>query len=139
MWLDRLFPDQFNSIRPLERKSLPEAQKAARIGPRVRISPGERMLRAVTALAGPSAELMSHAERPWASVTFSGTRHSVVLAFTGIEAVAAGEALIEALPDHEFAIPRQLVADAAVVAVEHTLLPEPRLEVSAELLLLEDA
>ena len=28
MWLDRLFPDQFNSIRPLERKSLPEAQSA---------------------------------------------------------------------------------------------------------------
>ena len=45
----------------------------------------------------------------------------------------------DALPDHEFTIPRQLVADAAVVAVEHTTLPEQRLEVTAELLLLEDA
>jgi len=63
----------------------------------------------------------------------------VVIAFTGAEAVAAGEAFIDALPDHEFTIPRQLVADAAVVAVEHTTLPEQRLEVTAELLLLEDA
>ena len=109
---------------------------ARRVAPR---TPWLPLLSALMDLAGGKAELLRHAERNWASVTFSGTRHSVVLAFTGIEAIAAGEALIEALPDHEFAIPRQLVADAAVVAVEHTLLPEPRLEVTAELLLLEDA
>lgn len=97
------------------------------------------LLSALMELAGGKAELLRHAERGWASVTFAGTRHTVVLAFTGAEAVAAGEALIDALPDYEFAIPRQLVADAAVVAVEHSLLPEPRLEVTAELLLLEDA
>ena len=97
------------------------------------------LLSALMELAGGKAELLRHAERNWASVTFCGTRHTIVLAFTGAEAVAAGEALIAALPDHEFAIPRQLVADAAVVAVQHSLLPEPRLEVTAELLLLEDA
>jgi hypothetical protein len=43
------------------------------------------------------------------------------------------------LPDHEFLIPRQLVADAAVLSAEHNLLPEPRLLVEAQLLLLEDA
>ena len=82
---------------------------------------------------------LRHAERGWASVTFSGTRHSVVLAFSGVEAVTAGEAFIDALPDHEFAIPRQLVADAAVVRVDHTALPQPRLEVEVEMLLLEEA
>ncbi len=58
--------------------------------------------------------------------------------FTGAEAMAAGEAFIAALPEHEFAIPRQLVADAAVVAVEHVAVPEVRMTVEAELLLLED-
>ncbi|MFM5922920.1 MAG: hypothetical protein ACKOPG_01870 [Novosphingobium sp.] len=103
-----------------------------------RRAPWIPLLSAVMELAGSKAELLRHAERSWASVTFSGTRHTVTLAFTGTEAVAAGESLIDALPDHEFAIPRQLVADAAVVAVDHTALPEPRLEVTVELLLLED-
>ena len=101
-------------------------------------TPWMPLLSALIELGGGKGELLRHAERNWASVTFSGTRHSVVLAFTGAEAVAAGEAYIEALPDHEFAIPRQLVADAAVVEVEHTARPEPRLEVTAELLLLEE-
>ena len=67
-----------------------------------------------------------------------GTRHDVVLAFSGAEAVAAGEAFLDALPEHEFAIPRQLVADATVLSVEHTALPDPRLVVEVQLLLLEE-
>ena len=54
------------------------------------------------------------------------------------EAVAAGELFIDALPEHEFAIVGSLVADAAITAVEHTALPEPKLVVTAELLLLEE-
>ena len=38
----------------------------------------------------------------------------------------------------KFAIPRQLVADANVIAVEHTALPQPHLQLEIELLLLED-
>ena len=49
-----------------------------------------------------------------------------------------GEALIAMLPDHEFALPGQLVADASVSAVDHALAPSPRLTVTCELLLLED-
>ncbi len=104
-----------------------------------RRTPWMPLLSALLELGGGQAELLRHAERGWASVTFSGTRHSVVLAFSGVEAVTAGEAFIDALPDHEFAIPRQLVADAAVVRVDHTALPQPRLEVEVELLLLEEA
>ena len=100
--------------------------------------PWMQLLSALLTLAGGRAELIRHSERPWASVTFSGSRHTVLLAFTGTEAVAAGEALIAALPEHEFTITRQLVADAAVLAVEHALLPEPRLQVEVEVLLLED-
>ena len=84
------------------------------------------------------AELVSHAERAWASVTFSGSRHTVRLTFTGEDAVEAGERFIDALPDHEFAIPRQLVADAVIQSVIHTALPQPRLDVTAEVLLLDE-
>lgn len=104
-----------------------------------RRTPWMPLLSALLELGGGKGELVRHSERNWASITFAGTRHSVVIAFTGTEAVTAGEAFIDALPDHEFAIPRQLVADAAIVAVDHTALPEPRLEVTAELLLLEES
>jgi hypothetical protein len=93
----------------------------------------------LTALAEGQARVIRHAERRWASVTFSGSRHAVAFVFAGTVAVAAGERFIAALPDHEFAIPGHLVADAAVIAVEHAMLPEPRLTVEAELLLLEEA
>lgn len=97
------------------------------------------VLSAVMDLAQSRGQLLRHAERPWASVTFTGSRHTVVLAFHGSEAIEAGERFIAALADHEFTIPRQLVADAAIVAAEHVLDPEPRLTVECELLLLEEA
>jgi hypothetical protein len=106
--------------------------------------PGQRrpwraLLAAVLDLGQHRAELLRHGEQPWASVTFAGTRHTLTLAFTGAEAVAAGETFIAALPEHEFAIPRQLVADATVVSVEHVTLPEPKMTVEVEMLLVEDA
>lgn len=101
--------------------------------------PWLQLIEAVMALAGGRADLVRHTERSWASVTFAGTRHTLVLAFAGTETVEAGEHFVAALPNHEFTIPRQLVADATVVSVEHTLLPEPKLVVEVELLLLEDA
>ena len=105
---------------------------------RTRRTPWMQLLSALLDLAQGEAELIRHAERAWASVTFSGTRHSIVLAFTGADAVVQGERLIDMLPDHEFAIPGQLVADAAVVRVEHSLLPQPRLEVEVEVLMLDE-
>lgn len=98
--------------------------------------PGPQLLSAVMQLAAGRAELLRHVERSWASATFAGTRHTVALTFSGTDALAAAEAFIEALPDHEFAIPGQLVADAAIVSVEQDA---ERLTVEADLLLLEDA
>ncbi|MCX7864965.1 MAG: hypothetical protein N2423_08035 [Novosphingobium sp.] len=101
--------------------------------------PWLRVLSAVLELAGPSAEFLHHSERPWASATFSGMRHVIGLRFTGTQAIAAGEKFIAALPDHEFVIPRQLVAEAAVTAVDHAFEPAPTLTVQAELLLLDES
>lgn len=120
-----------------ERKALaPAAPTPA--APRVRLTHGERLLRAVLELAGEHATLVRHTETPWASVTFSGARHSVVLAFCGWEACDDAEHLIVELPEHEFRIAGVLVADAAVARTDQELLPEPRMEVELELLLLED-
>ncbi len=105
---------------------------------RPRRSLGDRVRTAIGRLAAGRAKVISHEEKAWASITFSGTRHEIVLEFIGMDAVVAGEELIERLPDHEFAIPGQLVADAAITAVDHQFGPEERLSVTAVLLLLED-
>ena len=107
--------------------------------PPPRRRPWRALLKALTQLAGSEAEVLHHAEHPWASVTFAGSRHSIALAFAGARAVAAGEAFVAALPDHEFTLPGQLVAEATVAGVRHVLLPEPALTVEVELLLLEEA
>jgi hypothetical protein len=103
-----------------------------------RRSPWLQLLAALLELAEGEAELVRHDERAWASATFAGTRHSVVLAFTGAEAVAAADRFIAALPDHEFTIAQQLVADAAVIGVEQTALPQPRMVIELQMLLLDE-
>lgn len=99
---------------------------------------GARLVTEFDALCEDHATLIEHRQRAWASVTFSGTRHELAFAFEGAEAVGAGETLIDRAPDHEFAIPGHLVADVAVVEVEHAMLPEPRMTVRLEVLTLED-
>lgn len=101
--------------------------------------PWLQLLSALLGMTGGHGELLRHSERPWSSVTFSGSRHTVALLFRGPAAIAAGETFIDALPEHEFAIPRQLVADANVTAVDHTAGADAQMRVEVELLLLEDA
>jgi len=97
-----------------------------------------RLLDQVLKLAEGKAQLVRHSERPWASATFTGTRHAITLAFEGLDALEAGERMAAAIGEQEFDIPGQLVADASVVEVTHEYLPEPRFQVDLELLLLED-
>ncbi len=101
-------------------------------------APWQRLLKALMDLCEGQAQLLSHAERPWASVTFAGTRHTVTLRFDGAEAVGEAEQFITNLPEHEFTLPGQLVADAAIVAVDQQCLPQPQITVQAELLLLDE-
>jgi len=104
---------------------------------RIRRTTADRLRAALRDLARGHAQITAHSETAWASATFSGGRHRIHLVFEGAEAMEAGESFIALLPEHEFAIAGQLVADATVVEVDHRLLPEPRLAVVAELLLLE--
>ena len=114
---------------PVELKSCPF---------RPRRTNADRLQEVLLMLAEAQGRILSHQETPWASITFSGTRHEILIEFAGPEAVVAGEHFIAALPDHEFTIPGQLVADAAVSEVSHVALPEPRMHVTATLLLLDD-
>ncbi|PEQ13348.1 hypothetical protein B2G71_07905 [Novosphingobium sp. PC22D] len=96
------------------------------------------VLSELLALAHGGARLLHHEERPWSSATFSGSRHRFAFEFVGEDAIAKGEHWLEALPEHEFTIPGQLVADARIAKVEHAMTPGPRLAVEAEVLLLLD-
>jgi len=128
MYADRVdVPRPFSALRP--------SAPARRPGPR---SIGDRLRDALLALGDHRGQVLTHTERAWASITFAGARHVLSILFAGEEAVAAGERFLAALPDHEFAIPGQLVADAAITEVEHRLLPHPRLVATCELLLLEE-
>lgn len=133
-------------IDPHADRSMLTALRAAPRGAGNR--PGERtggrrpwlqLLSGVLGLAGPAAELLRHSERPWASATFSGTRHVIALQFAGDEGIASAEAFMEALPDHEFALSRHVVIEAAIRSVEQEMMPQARLTLEAEFLLLEDA
>lgn len=96
------------------------------------------LLSEVLQLAGPEVEFESHAERPWSSATFSGSRHTIRMSFHGSDGIVACENFVEALPDHEFTIPNRLVADATVSAVDHFAGPPASAIVEIELLLLDD-
>lgn len=104
---------------------------------RVRRGARERLRDALLDLAAHRATVLAHRETSWASITFAGARHRVELAFDGAQGVEAGELFIAALPDHEFAIPGQLVAEATVVEVDQRIDPLA-LTVACELLLLEE-
>ena len=83
--------------------------------------------------------MIAHSEGPWASLSFSGTRHSVTLKFTGGEAIAYAEAFITELPEHEFALAGQIGADASIVWTERVAGPDLSTTMTVELLLLEVA
>ena len=116
------------SPRPARKPVCPQRRTAA-----------DHLRAALLALSGGHARIASHREKSWASVTFAGAHHRLDLLFDGPQAVAAGEIFLAELPEHEFEIPGQLVADAAICEVDHRMLPAPRLAVSIELLLLEEA
>ncbi len=134
--LAHAFPTEFKSHPEPEAETKP-VRRARRYRPRRTLS--DRVREALITLAGGDAQLLTHEEKPWASITFAGTRHELVLNFDGITACKAGEQFVADLPDHEFAIPGQLVADATITSVESNYTPEPRMAVTAVLLLLEDA
>lgn len=129
------FAHLFADFDTIEVKS---AAQPAHLAHRARRTTADRVRAALMTLTGGHGTVLVHEEKAWASITFTGTRHEVVLEFCGADAVVGGEELIERLPDHEFTIPGQLVADATITKVDHRFGAMERLEVTAMLLLLEE-
>lgn len=79
-----------------------------------RRDPGSLLASQIEALTGGRAEVTLKRERPWASITFAGTRHRLAVDWTGATDLAVIENLARTLPDHEFSIPGYFVADILV-------------------------
>ena len=85
-------------------------------------TPGAVLTAAIEALCGGRAVVTLVRERPWASITFSGTRHSINIIWQDGIDPAAMEDLIRILPVHEFAIPGHFVADLLITEQSGTRL-----------------
>ncbi|MEM7703578.1 MAG: hypothetical protein AAF251_16690 [Pseudomonadota bacterium] len=141
-----MFDCDHGSDAPIETKSAdtpigartdaPEKPRPLRYRPRRNTS--DRLRDALLTLANNQGAITNHEEAPWSSITFTGSRHEIALEFEGHDAVEAGETLIAELPEHEFSIPGQLVADASVREVDHRFGADEQLNVTCVLLLLED-
>lgn len=66
----------------------------------------------------PGAEIASRKQTPWHSATFSGERIIIVLKLVGDDPAERATAFTKALPDTEFSLRRQLVADIFVSEIQ---------------------
>ena len=83
----------------------------------IRADPHHRLVRLLLAFAG-DARLESGSRRPWASATFVGATHRLCLAVAGRNAFRNAVELADRLPEVEFHIPGQIVADIQATNVE---------------------
>lgn len=73
-----------------------------------------RLLAALLERAGPGSEIAWDSLTAWASATFIGARHGLVLILRSEDSSLRADALAAMLPEADFAIPGHLVADLAV-------------------------
>jgi len=78
----------------------------------------KRVLRAWFVGLGAAVTFESLSSRPWASITFSGERHRLVLCLPGPGAQAAVDAFLDGLGGREFALRGQILADIETVDVQ---------------------
>lgn len=71
------------------------------------------VLRALDRMLPEGTAILTSEAEPWASVTFSGARHLVLVECTSLEAVID---LVGALPDHPFSVPGHIMIDATGLA-----------------------
>jgi hypothetical protein len=73
----------------------------------------------------------SLASRPWASITFSGERHRLVLCLPGPGAQAAVDAFLDGLEEREFALRGHILADIEATGVQRDADGQIRLTLEA--------
>ena len=75
---------------------------------------GALLVEQLETLCGPGCLAKLCRERPWASITFSGARHSVELEWHDDRQAAQVKQLESLLHNHEFDLPGHFVADLLV-------------------------
>ncbi len=79
-----------------------------------RRDPGSLLQKQLQKLSGEQASVTLERERPWASITFSGTRYSFTVRCADKQAPDTLPQLARTLPEYEFALPGYFVADILV-------------------------
>lgn len=93
---------------------------------------------AIERISNGKAKVISHAEKPWASPTFTGSRHELLLSFEGEEGALIGEAMRLELPNNELVLPGHTVADVAIAWTHHQAKPL-RLDFMVRVLVLDES
>lgn len=86
---------------------------------------------------GAAVTFDSLTSRPWASITFAGERHRLVLSLPGPGAQAAVDAFLDGLEDREFALRGHVVADIEATGIERDA--DGQIRLTLEALTVEDA
>lgn len=76
--------------------------------------PHARLIAALLGLAGLHTRLASASSRPWASATFVGAQHRIVLTMADADDGARAAAFAAQLPEAELRIPGHIVADITI-------------------------
>jgi|GEM_PF-372255 len=78
--------------------------------------PHTRVIAQLLELAGPDSSVIATSSRPWASATFVGVRHKIILRISGTDHAEHADHFTEALPEAEFSISGHIVAETCVDA-----------------------
>jgi len=103
-----------------------------------RMDPGSQLLTQIQMLAGEDIVILPLKERPWASITFAGTRHYLEILCTGSAAAEKVEKLSRILPDHDFDLGRYFVADLVITQVKKPKDVDEAFRLSVEALTIAD-
>lgn len=85
---------------------------------------------------GAAVTFESLTSRTWASITFAGERHRLVLCLPGPGAEAAVDAFLDGLADREFALRGHVLADIEAAGMERDA--EGQVRLTLEALTVED-
>lgn len=95
----------------------------------------DKLIRQLEVAIGDQFSVEHHQVTPWASITFSGSRHQITVLFDPDVDI---EPLDIILNDFEFAIPNILVADASITSTMPLTYPVEGTIAIIDILLLED-
>lgn len=85
-----------------------------------RRDPHTRLIAQLLQFAGPESSVIATSSRPWASATFIGARHTIVLKMVGTGHMERATKFAEMVPDAELSISGHIVADICVDESSYT-------------------